>query len=518
MSEIVNSSLKTAVKGTTLVFLGTVASTILWFATKILIVRNTTKEELGIYSLAIAVVGIFSLIAGAGLQNGVTRYISIFLGKNKENDAKAVSKASIQIATLAGITASLLLYIFAAPIAQHVFYMPEFTLPLKVISMFVFFEVVSKVLIGVMRGYGIIKPMVYYINIGQPLFFLIFLIVCFSIKLPFISVLYAFVFSMLLVMISIGTYGHKKVGFSPFALRGGKFKMELLRFSVPLLGVAVMGIVFTRTDTLMLGRYATAEDVGVYNVSISLVRLLTFVLGAAAFVFMPVAGDMYAKKQLPELKRTYQILTKWVFSATLPLFFVMFFFPEMIITFLFGERYIDSSIPLRILSLGFMVYVFVGTNTMMLTVLGMSKKLMNVSIFGTVLNILLNYILIKRLGFGIIGASVATAASYATVSFINAYVLYRHSKIHPITLGYIKPIIGSAVIGLIIYGVVKTLPFFYFWMLPLYFMLFLIGYFVSLLLTRSLDREDIAMFEAISEKTGLEMKFIRKLIYRFAHN
>ena len=74
---------------------------------------------------------------------------------------------------------------------------------------------------------------------------------------------------------------------------------------------------------------------------------------------------------------------------------------------------------------------------------------------------------------------------------------------------------ASGVLGLALCALSQSLPL-YFWILPLYFILFVGGYVLSLFLTRSLDREDIAMFETVSEKTGLRMGLIRRLIRRFA--
>ena len=97
MSEIVNSSLKTAVKGTAFVLFGLVVGMFLSFATKVLIVRNSTKEEFGIYSLAFAVVSIISLVSSLGLQQGVPRYVSIFLGEGKGDDADSISRVSASV-------------------------------------------------------------------------------------------------------------------------------------------------------------------------------------------------------------------------------------------------------------------------------------------------------------------------------------------------------------------------------------------------------------------------------------
>ena len=97
MSEIIAKSLKTAVKGTVLVMSGTVASMVFWFATKVLIVRNTTKEEFGIYSLVVAILGICSLLSTLGLQDGISRYISVFLGEGKKIRADAMAWDAISL-------------------------------------------------------------------------------------------------------------------------------------------------------------------------------------------------------------------------------------------------------------------------------------------------------------------------------------------------------------------------------------------------------------------------------------
>src|SRR5208283_65755 len=353
MSDIVHSSLKSAVKGSTIVFLGMVGSILLWFATKVLIVRNTTKEELGIYSIVVAVVGILSLLAGLGIQEGVPRYISLFLGEGKKNEAKAISRTAIITGLISGTAFFLFLFLFSGPIARYVFYKPELRVPLLIISFFIPLTVISTNIVGILRGYNMIYPRVFFFDIGQPFFFLLLLGLFFIMRLPFTSIFYAYSFSMSLVLLSLGAYYLAKIELPQpqLATIPQRYGRELIKFSAPLLMASVLGIVLTWCDTLILGRYTRAEEVGLYNVSISLAKLLTFPIMALEFVYMPIAGELYIKKQYSELKRTYQVLTKWNFLVTLPIFFVLFFFPEMTITFLFGARFLDSSQALRILSL-----------------------------------------------------------------------------------------------------------------------------------------------------------------------
>src|SRR5208337_2223380 len=135
MSDIVNSSLKTAAKGTIVILFGAAASNILWFATKLLIIRSTTVDQLGLYSLVIAIISVSTLIASLGIHEGATKYISQFISENKLSDAGSIRKTSVQIGLLSGITVCALLILLADPISGFVFYKPALLSPLKVASL-----------------------------------------------------------------------------------------------------------------------------------------------------------------------------------------------------------------------------------------------------------------------------------------------------------------------------------------------------------------------------------------------
>jgi O-antigen/teichoic acid export membrane protein len=512
MSEYLHSSLKSAAKGTAFVFIGMMVSQTLWFVMRILIVRNLSKEEVGIYSLVIAIASIIAILSNVGLNEGSTRFISIFLGQGRQNDADAVQRASLGIGAVISMAACAGIFLLAGVVSEHIFYKPELAAPFMVISFCIPASVMAGVLANVLRGYGMLGPRVYFLEVGQPLLFLVLLCLIFLLNQPLISIFYAYVFSAAAVFILIACYGYLKTGIGPFALRwDGGHAQELLKFSLSVLSIDVMAMIMRWADTLMLGRYGTAGEVGVYSVGISLAVMLTLPLVALDAVYMPVAGELYAKNRMADLARTYQVLTKWVFSVTLPIFFILFFFPEMTITFLFGERFVDACLPLRILSIGYLLTAFMGTNIVLLMVLGLSKSVLKISSVGAFLNVLLNYVCIKHLGLGMDGAALATSISLTAVSFGYSFALYRHCGIHPLASGYLKPAIGSAVIGAAIYAAAKILPL-YFWMLPLYFLLYVGGYMVSLILTRSIDSQDAFLFGEVLNRAGVAPKVARQIV------
>jgi O-antigen/teichoic acid export membrane protein len=517
VSEIVKDSIKKSVKGTALVFSGIIVSLGLWFVCRVIIVRYTTMDELGLYSMGIAVASLVSIVASLGLQEGSTRYISIYLGEGRGEDASKVSRTSMRIGLVSGLATSLLILAFAGIMAERVFYKPDLESTFMALALYPLFFTASTISIGAVRGYGDIKPRVYFINFGQPAVFLLLVMVIVATKAPFISIMYSYTLAIALCTLATLYYAWRTCGLAPVSLRPGGHAREIMAFSLPLLGVAVMTMVFNWTDTLMIGRYMDTASVGIYNVSASLARLLGFTVGAFSFVFVPIASELYAKGQMKELQRTYQVLTKWVFAFTFPLFFVLFFFPEMSITFLFEQRYVLSAGPLKILGIGFLSYVFVGASSVILMAMGLSKQLVWISLAGTSINIALNYAFIKHLGFGILGAASATTLSFLALGAMNTMVLYKRSGIQPFTINYIRPVIIMLPIGLGIYAMAKSIPL-HFWMLPIYLLLFISGYAGAILLTRSIDKEDIIIFEGVLRRSGISAPRLLNLIGRFVRN
>lgn len=511
----IESSLKRTVKGSTIVILGTAVSSLAWFAAKVLITRQLTKEDLGIYSLAITVVSVAAVFASAGLHTSATRFISMFLSEGKNKDAEDVARASIRIGMLTGFVASVALYFLSPSIARHAFYIPELVEPLRVISASIFFSVMSLIITSIMNGYGFVQPRVYYSLVGQPVFFLLALGVVLLMGFSLPGVIYSYVFSIIAVYACVAVYGYRKARVEPFAMKKSGFKKKLLLFSIPLLGMSVLGMIFIWTDTILLGRYAGAETVGVYTVSSTLSNLLSFTYSASGFVFMPIAGELFAKQQMAELKRVYQVITKWVFFSTIPIFFALVAFPEVIVSLFFGDGFAGSVAPLRVLSAGLMCNVFFGANGMLVIVMGMTRASLIITAVATVVNAALNYVFVKLIGLGAPGAALATVISIIYINIAMSIVLYARSRLHLFTTMYIKPIVGAAVAGFATYALSKSLPFSP-WMLPAYFTLFMCGFIISLLLTRSIDKEDIFLLDAVSKKTGLELATAKKLVRYFA--
>ena len=528
MPQSLNSHLKTAVKGGVLVLAGTAASKLIWFFTKVLIVRNTTKAEFGIYSLVLAIVGILAAIVPLGTTSGVARFVSLNRGKKAQADE--VSRAGVQIALALGLAAFIGVYLLSGQIARRVFYTPGLAGPIRTVSLLLPFTVYAGVAGGILLGNGFIRQRIFN-DVLTPVFYAALLAAVLMLHMGFKGILISYVAANMAVALLIIAAGFKNLGAAPLLplpkqAVGRRTRVELLKFSVPLLVATVTTMVITWTDTLMVGRYMNALAVGTYSVGVSLANLLLFPLTALGYVFFPIAGELYAKsgagsgghhggEGLRDLKRAYQVLTKWVFAATLPIFFVLFFFPEMTITTLFGARFMDAAVPLRFLAAGLMINAFLGANGMLLMVAGQTKAIMNISVASAVFNVALNYVLVKRMGLGLSGAAVSTMSSYVLLSALYSFALYWKNGLHPFSPSYLKPLAGAAISGVLIYALAKSLPLF-FWMMPAYLLLFIAGYAASLLLTRSIESEDLFLMERVLNRLGVRPARFIVALSRFA--
>ncbi|MEJ2183998.1 MAG: oligosaccharide flippase family protein, partial [Nitrospirota bacterium] len=255
MARPLGAPLKAAVKGTTLVLAGMVAGRAMWFAIKVLIVRNLSVEDFGLYSLTLTILAVVSALAPLGAGAGAIRYITLHTGQDRREEARAVSRAALHIGLASSTAFFLLTFVLADLAARYVFYKPELASSIRIIAVSVPLSVMTGLLLNILRGHGIIRPKVYYQDIGQPLYYLSFLGGLSLLGFSYKGVLFSYVLMTAFAFVSIASYGHAKLSISLIPLRKGRQYRELLAFSLPLVAAGIGSLILNWTDILMLGRY-----------------------------------------------------------------------------------------------------------------------------------------------------------------------------------------------------------------------------------------------------------------------
>jgi O-antigen/teichoic acid export membrane protein len=219
---------------------------------------------------------------------------------------------------------------------------------------------------------------------------------------------------------------------------------ELLAFSAPLMVTATMNMVHSNLDNFVLGYFASTGEVGVYNVAYPLAQLLTVLLTAFGFLFMPIISELHSEGRTAEIVRTYHVVSKWTVLAALPLFLLLVTFPGAVIGATFGEEYVAGGVALAILSLGFFVHVGSGPTGISLMSFGLTRRIMYFNTTTAAANAALNFVLVPR--FSYVGAAVATTVGYVVMNALFMAQFHREVGTHPFRAAMLRPAVAAIVL------------------------------------------------------------------------
>jgi len=505
----INKVLQGIVRGAGIVFAGTIISMLFWFLNAVVVARFFSTAEYGVFNLALTILNIAFIITMLGFPSSLPREVAFYREKEPSKIGSLILTALVIVSLISLAVTSFL--VFGSTYIARIFNENRLSYALKIISLALPFSALIGTFVAISQGFGRVRERVYFQNIAFPL--LLFTLIVFGIivlKVPFIYVFVAYVIAQIITfsILVIDIFRLRLFELGSIDLKLGK---ELIRFSIPLMLTGIAGYVMTWTDTLMLGYFKTSEVVGLYNAAAPLARILPIFSNSAGFIYPSLITILYAQEKIEEIKKVYQVLTKWLFLVTLPLFTTLFLFPEVVIALFFGSEYLPASQALRILSLGFMFHALLGLNWWNLIVIKESKFIMYSTLISAILNVILNALLIPI--YGIEGAAIATTLSYFVVNILNSLKLYQKISIHPFSKNYIKSLIISLVLlGLIQNLQLKVLSVWY--AVPI-LIVFLIIYLFLILLSRSVDKEDIELILTLEKRTGINLKVIKKVLKKF---
>ncbi|ASJ15375.1 flippase [Thermococcus radiotolerans] len=508
MSEA-SQILQKIARGTGIVFAGTIISMFFGFLSRAVIARYFSTGEYGVFNLALTVLSIVLVIATLGFQNALPREVAFYKEREPSKVGDLTSTALMIVAVNSLVWTAIL---FAGVESISRLFGDERLVGALRIAVFALpFWALTGVIISISRGFGRVREQVYFQNIIYPMLFMAFVVVGAFLELPFAFVFGAHVAAWGLTFLAL-MFSIRKDDLLKFRISlSSNLGKELVKFSIPLMLTGIAGFVMTWTDTLMLGYYLGSDVVGLYNGAAPIAKLLPIFLNSAGLIFPPLATVLYTHGKINELNRVYQILTKWIFLGTFPLFALIFLFPAATINLFFGAKYISAAPALQILALGFMFHTLLGLNGWSLIVIRESNFIMYSTLISAGINVALNILLIPH--YGIEGAAVATTASYFAMNVLNSLRLYQKTGIHPLGQSYLK----SLVIGFVLLGLVLGLHLRVssIWCAIPILVVFTGVYLLLVLLSGSIDMEDVELLLVIEKRLGVELKVVKKILGRF---
>jgi O-antigen/teichoic acid export membrane protein len=200
------------------------------------------------------------------------------------------------------------------------------------------------------------------------------------------------------------------------------------------------------TDTLLLARFGSAADVGVYAVVGRLLTPATLISTAIGQMFAPRIAAADARGAREALSNMLKRVTYWNTAVSLP-FFAMLAVVSAPLLRLFGPRYAAGATALAILAVGQLVNTAAGPLGQVINMSGRPYVNLINNALVAILNVVGCLVLIPR--FGIAGAACSTAGALTLVNAIKLIEVRVLLGVSPFRADSLRAFVAAALaIGL----------------------------------------------------------------------
>jgi O-antigen/teichoic acid export membrane protein len=472
----------TIAKNTGWMTISEVLNRLLSFFLIVAMARYLGTEGLGIYSFAVAFIGIFQIFSDIGVSTYLIREV-----------AKDRSKTELYFNNIFTFKTILSLAVFAVAIVSA-FHMEKTSQVFGVILLAGIYLTLNDIANPFRMLFNAYEQLEYYsiINIVERVISLslgvLLLVKGFQIT-PFMTV---FVISYLIAYIFYFMIARRNFIKFKFTFNS-TFWRSMLKHSYPFWVTGIFMAIYYKIDTVMLTYLTDYTIVGLYNAAYkitSALHFIPFVLIGSTFPAM----SKYFMSSREKLEKLYAKTISYLLILGVPLAIGTIILSQRIIFFVYKDEFLLASGALMILILAEVALFLSYISGYMLNAIHKELTFSIVTGLWAFLNILLNYFLILR--FQHYGAAVATMLTEFGV-FITIYIILRKKGFDVNILRLlIKPAIAGVVMAILIL-VIKSAHLLF--VIPIG----IIIYFIMLWVLKGIGQEEIGIAKQLLNKLGL---------------
>lgn len=401
------------------IFSANVINKIIQFGISVVIVRVITKEAFGMWSYANNILHFFLLIEGLGVVPGLLQFASA--AKDKEEKLSYL-KYALLVGSLFNTILAIAIFLFtiffelpirgSTEILRYLSFLPLITILFNTLQVFLRSDLRNKQfsLVTVINTLAFFFGVLiggYFFEIAGIIWgrYLSYFISCF-IAAWFVKDYYE--------------------SFLKAKLPSSSNRQEFLKFSIVSMLTNSISSILYLLDTFLIGIFIQSETV---VASYKTATLIPFALNFIPASVMTFAYPYFAKnKDNKEVVKKYFLkMQRYLFLLNLVISVLLITFAPFIIKVVFGEEYLDSLMPFRILSLGYLIAATfrIPAGNVIASLRKVKVNFYNSIVSGSA-NVVLDIILIKRYGSN--GAAIATVLIFIISSIISNIYLRKYLK------------------------------------------------------------------------------------------
>lgn len=369
------------------------------------VARYLGPEQFGLFSYAQSFVGLFTAIAGLGLDGIIVRELvkdpskqAVLLGTAFR--LKLIGALFVLITLAAAVQLShqdslttLLIFIIASATVFQSFNVIDFFFQAKVLSKYVVYANIISLLTSSLIKIGLILS-----------------------NAPLIAFAGVILFDSLVLMLGFVYFFQRnsKINFKKVQFNKS-VATELLKDSWPLIISGLVVSIYMKIDQVMIKEMLDLQAVGQYAAAVRLSEAWYFIPMVISSSLFPAIVN--AKKQSEalyseRLQKLYDVMVWMAIAIALPVTFLS----DWIVSLLYGEQYAQAGNVLVIhIWAGVFIFLTVASGKFLIAE-NMVRKTFYRNVIAMICNIILNIVLIDELG--IEGAAIATLISWIVSGYL----------------------------------------------------------------------------------------------------
>ena len=398
---------------------------LLFFGITLFLTNTFHPEEVGRYDFSRSLIMFLGGICVFGMHQSVLYFSGFLKANDSEHYLAVIYRKMILIALAIAVFILCVALILSAEQVESFFDKAVYSLFIKTIAA-LFFYALFMLNIDVLRAVNriywseIYRNLIRYGGFGIGIGIIVFLekdhwlVDVFLLNFLILALLTT-AYLLFIFRKSSGDTSKVQVGFKDIIKRSG-----------PMAVSAIAYILMQSVDVILLSKYTDFSQVAFYSVALKLTMLVSLVLASVNSVIAPKISEMFSANQKDQLSTMIKQSTRLTLALTLPAIIVLAVLSKFILN-IFGTEYVVAKSALFVLLIGQTVNAFCGSVGVYMNMTGKQNIFQLILISALVLNVVLNVILIPKMG--IEGAAIATSTSMILWNLITVAYIYRTDKV-----------------------------------------------------------------------------------------
>lgn len=399
-----------------------------------MLARSLSVEVFGAYSFLYSLLMILAIPIISGVPVFIVREASKVIGNANASILPSLYFQNILFILIYTLCIYLILFFYSCVEGVSILdqYLTMFNLMLLVLPMLAivllqaaFLRAYKYNFLGAVSD-GFLRHFFYFICVGA---------VVFSEGVDLKQIVFSFILALVLTAVISTITFQWKVWNEWHLPTSVSFKVNYKKTLLILTSIGGVQVLFANIETILIGLFLNAEEVGIYRVALQISILVSFSLMVINQFIQPILAKKIVSESFDELQSFVASSSILILILSVIPALLFLFFGEYLIVFLYSETYVESASILLILIVGQLINSAFGSVGTLLNMSGNESYALRGMLMALIVNIFLNILLIPI--YGLYGAAFSVVVSTILWNVILRHFVVRLLNIESSGLLYV---------------------------------------------------------------------------------